>query len=46
MAFYNGKLGFAVTFQEPAQDPFFAIMRRDGAQLFVKAVTPGRRVLK
>jgi catechol 2,3-dioxygenase-like lactoylglutathione lyase family enzyme len=38
LAFYNGKLGFEVTFQEPGQDPFFAIIRRDGAQLFVKSV--------
>jgi catechol 2,3-dioxygenase-like lactoylglutathione lyase family enzyme len=38
IAFYCGKLGFQVTFQEPDQNPFFAIMRRDGAQLFVKAV--------
>jgi catechol 2,3-dioxygenase-like lactoylglutathione lyase family enzyme len=38
IAFYNGKLGFEVTFQEPGRDPFFAIIRRDGAQLFVKAV--------
>jgi catechol 2,3-dioxygenase-like lactoylglutathione lyase family enzyme len=38
IAFYCGKLGFEVTFQEPEQDPFFAIVRRDGAQLFVKAV--------
>ncbi len=38
IAFYNGRLGFAATFQEPGRDPFFAILRRDGAQLFVKAV--------
>ena len=38
IAFYCGKLGFEVTFQEPDQNPFFAIVRRDGAQLFVKAV--------
>lgn len=38
IAFYSGKLGFEVTFQEPDQNPFFAIVRRDGAQLFVKAV--------
>jgi catechol 2,3-dioxygenase-like lactoylglutathione lyase family enzyme len=35
--FYRDKLGFAVTFQEPDSEPFFAIIRRDGAQLFVKA---------
>jgi catechol 2,3-dioxygenase-like lactoylglutathione lyase family enzyme len=38
IAFYRGKMGFEVTFQEPGEDPFFAILRRDGAQLFVKAV--------
>ena len=38
IAFYKGRLGFEVTFQEPGQDPFFAILRRDGAQLLVKVV--------
>jgi catechol 2,3-dioxygenase-like lactoylglutathione lyase family enzyme len=37
-AFYRDKLGFEVTFQEPEHDPFFAIVCRDGAMLFVKAV--------
>lgn len=37
VAFY-GRLGFKVTFQEPASNPFFAILVRDGAMLFVKAV--------
>jgi catechol 2,3-dioxygenase-like lactoylglutathione lyase family enzyme len=43
IAFYRDKLGFETTFQEPDQNPFFAIIVRDGAQLFVKsdgAVTP------
>jgi catechol 2,3-dioxygenase-like lactoylglutathione lyase family enzyme len=43
MAFYREKLGFETTFQEPDRNPFFAIIRRDGAQLFVKSderVTP------
>jgi catechol 2,3-dioxygenase-like lactoylglutathione lyase family enzyme len=43
IAFYRDKLGFETTFQEPDQDPFFAIVCRDGAQLFVKSdqnVTP------
>ncbi|MEG9437712.1 hypothetical protein JAO29_16295 [Edaphobacter sp. HDX4] len=35
--FYREKLGFEITFQEPDRNPFFAIIRRDGAQLFVKA---------
>ena len=38
VAFYCGQLGFEVTFQEPEQNPFFAVICRDGAQLFVKSV--------
>lgn len=37
IAFYRHKLGFEVTFQQPEQRPFFAVLRRDGAQLFVKS---------
>lgn len=37
IAFY-GDLGFEVMFQEPAADPFFAILSRGGAMLFVKDV--------
>ena len=37
IAFYRDTLGFEVTFQQPERDPFFAILVRDGAQLFVKA---------
>jgi catechol 2,3-dioxygenase-like lactoylglutathione lyase family enzyme len=37
IAFYRDKLGFETRFQEPAQNPFFAIVGRDGAQLFVKS---------
>jgi catechol 2,3-dioxygenase-like lactoylglutathione lyase family enzyme len=43
VAFYRDMLGFEATFQEPNLEPFFAIVRRDGAQLLVKsdkAVTP------
>ena len=36
-AFYRDQLGFAVSFQEPATDPFFAIVLRDGAQLLFKS---------
>ena len=35
--FYRDKLGFEVRFLEPERDPFFAIVGRDGAQLFVKS---------
>src|SRR5262249_40211105 len=37
IAFYRDKLGFETTFQEPQRNPFFAIVRRDGAQLLVKS---------
>jgi catechol 2,3-dioxygenase-like lactoylglutathione lyase family enzyme len=37
VAFYRDTLGFETTFQEPEPDPFFAIIRRDGAQLFIKS---------
>lgn len=37
IAFYRDRLGFERTFQQPERDPFFAILRRDGAQLFVKS---------
>jgi catechol 2,3-dioxygenase-like lactoylglutathione lyase family enzyme len=37
IAFFREKLGFETTFQEPARNPFFAIIRRDGAQLLVKS---------
>lgn len=43
IAFYREKLGFETTFREPDEDPFFAILLRGGAQLFVKAeggITP------
>ena len=43
IAFYGGKLGFETRFIAPEQDPFFAIIGRDGAQIFIKAeggVTP------
>jgi len=37
MAFYRDQLGFEVTFQEPAKNPFFAMICRDGAQVLVKS---------
>jgi catechol 2,3-dioxygenase-like lactoylglutathione lyase family enzyme len=37
IAFYRDKLGFETTFEQPEQDPFFAVLLRDGAQLFVKS---------
>ena len=43
IAFYGERLGFETRFLAPARDPFFAIIGRDGAQIFIKAergVTP------
>jgi len=37
IAFYRDRLGFVATLQEPETEPFFAIVRRDGAQLFFKS---------
>lgn len=37
IAFYGEKLGFETRFRQPEQNPFFAIVGRDGAQLFVKS---------
>jgi catechol 2,3-dioxygenase-like lactoylglutathione lyase family enzyme len=38
LAFYRDKLGFLVSYQEPDNDPFFAIVSRGGAMLMVKSV--------
>jgi catechol 2,3-dioxygenase-like lactoylglutathione lyase family enzyme len=35
--FYRDKLGFEMRLREPDRNPFFAIIGRDGAQLFVKS---------
>ncbi len=43
IAFYRDMLGFELRLLEPQQDPFFAIIGRDGAQIFIKAergITP------
>jgi catechol 2,3-dioxygenase-like lactoylglutathione lyase family enzyme len=37
IAFYRDTLGFETTYQEPDREPFFAILRRDGATFFIKA---------
>jgi catechol 2,3-dioxygenase-like lactoylglutathione lyase family enzyme len=37
IAFYCERLGFETTFQEPDRNPFFAIIRRDGAQILLKS---------
>ncbi len=38
IAFYRDKLGFEVEYTDPQTDPFFAIVRRDGAAIFLKSV--------
>ena len=38
VAFYRDQLDFEVTYQEPAYEPFFAIVSRDGAMIMVKSV--------
>ena len=37
IAFYREKLGFETRLIAPEVDPFFAIIGRDGAQIFIKA---------
>lgn len=37
IAFYRDKLGFETRFRHPDQQPFFAIIGRDGAQIFIKS---------
>lgn len=37
IAFYASRLGFEASYQEPREDPFFAIVGRDGVMLFVKS---------
>ena len=47
ISFYRDKLGFVVEHQQPDREPFFAIVRRDSAMIFVKSVgaepTPNRK---
>lgn len=38
ISFYRDMLGFEVEYQQPNREPFFAIVRRDGAMIFVKSV--------
>jgi catechol 2,3-dioxygenase-like lactoylglutathione lyase family enzyme len=37
ISFYRDKLGFETRFQEPSRNPYFAIIGRGGAQLFIKS---------
>ena len=38
LAFYRDQLGFEITFQEPADKPFFGMVSRGGAMLMLKSV--------
>ncbi|HEY0784689.1 MAG TPA: VOC family protein [Acidobacteriaceae bacterium] len=38
IAFYGQRLGFAVTYQQPDDEPFFAIVCREGAMILIKSV--------
>lgn len=38
VAFYRDRLGFDTVFATPDDGPFFAIVRRDGVQLMLKAI--------
>jgi hypothetical protein len=38
MDFYTSKLGFEITHQQPAEDPFFGIVARGGAMIMLKSV--------
>ena len=38
LAFYQDKLGFQITFQEPPLRPFFGIVTRGGAMIMLKSV--------
>ena len=40
IAFYKDRLGFQVTFLGPDDDPYFAMLQRDGVRLMLKAITP------
>jgi catechol 2,3-dioxygenase-like lactoylglutathione lyase family enzyme len=38
MVFYTSKLGFEITHQQPAEEPFFGIVARGGAMIMLKSV--------
>jgi catechol 2,3-dioxygenase-like lactoylglutathione lyase family enzyme len=40
IAFYRDRLGFEVSFLGPDEDPYFAMLKRDGVWLMLKAITP------
>ena len=40
VSFYKDVLGFECSLLMPEQDPFFAMVQRDGVELMLKAITP------
>lgn len=40
VAFYTERLGFEVQFSAPEDEPFFAILERDGVRIMIKAILP------
>src|SRR2546430_13638005 len=40
IAFYKDRLGFELAFLGPEDDPYFAMLKRDGVRLMLKAITP------
>lgn len=40
LAFYRDRLGFEPAFLGPDEDPYYAIMQRDGVMIMLKAITP------
>src|SRR5207249_10253785 len=40
IAFYKDRLGFDVTFLGPQDAPYFAMLKRAGVRLMLKAITP------
>ena len=40
IAFYTDRLGFEVSFLGPDEDPYFAMVTRDGVWLMLKAIAP------
>lgn len=40
IAFYRDQLGFELVYMGPDVDPYFAMVKRDGVHLMLKAITP------
>ena len=38
--FYTDRLGFEVVYLGPDDDPYYAMVKRDGVRLMLKAITP------